>query len=58
MYLILDYLKKTVYNLFTITTNLQGSVISSCMKLHGNFKQNIKLQTKYLKNTFKMFILL
>ena len=36
--IILDYLKKTVRNLFTITTNIQGSVLKK--KSSGTFKQN------------------
>ena len=48
--MILDYLKKTVHNLFTTTTNLQGSVISLCMKFHDE-RSPLKLLKKSLKNT-------
>ena len=40
--IILDYLKKTVHNLFTITTNIQGVVLKSLLELLN------KILEKYL----------
>ena len=40
--IILDYLKKTVHKLFTITTNIQGVVLKSLLELLN------KILEKYL----------